>query len=219
MSESVKVKEIEMELKPYETMCDEATEYLRTLITGGECADPQTILAVAKTVGEIVDVKKDIVEMCYKKQIIEAMEENAEDFGETWNEDGPMAKKYYPRMRDSRGRYMSRRGYDEMMLPETYRRDMDIENGRMYSMENESDGIEHKKYYGGMGNSNYEMSKRSYEEHKQMNPTDNSGNMAKLEVFLKSIDEGMEDIAPMMNQNEKAMAKDKMMRSLNRYFI
>lgn len=217
MSDSLKVKEIEMELKPYETMCDESTEYLRSLITGGECADANTILTVAKVVGEIVDIKKDIVDMCYKKQIIEAMEENAEDYGETWNEDGPMPKKYYTRMRDSRGRYM-RRGYEDGMMPEIYRdRDMDRMDGKMYYTENGS--MNNMSRNGNNGSSRYEMAKRNYEEHKQMNPSDNQGGMAKLEALLKSIDEGMEEIAPMMNQNEKAMAKDKMTRSLNKHFI
>lgn len=132
MSESVKVKEIEMELKPYETMCEQTTEYLRSLICGSEEADAQTILSVAKTLGEITDVKKDIVEMCYKKQIVEAMEGKEDEYGETWDEDGLIdGRRYYPRPRDSRGRFV-RRGYRDYRMMPDMDRDMDLTMGRMY---------------------------------------------------------------------------------------
>ncbi|MCQ2771183.1 MAG: hypothetical protein MJ236_05235 [Clostridia bacterium] len=102
------VKEkVEMELKPFETMCDATTEHLRTMITGSCEATADEILTVAKALGEIVDIKKDIVEMCYKKQIMTAMEEHEDEYGETWDEDGVMYYSGQPRSKTS-GRYMSR---------------------------------------------------------------------------------------------------------------
>ena len=85
-------EKIEMELKPYETMCEQTTEHLKQMITGSGDFAAEEILSVAKTLGEITDIKKDIVEMCYKKYILKAMEENEDDYGETWNEDGLMRK-------------------------------------------------------------------------------------------------------------------------------
>lgn len=184
---------LEEEMEKLDKVCESTLEYLEELICGSVESDPQTILTVAKTFGEIVDAKKDMAEKCYHITLIEAMEEHEDEYGETWDEKGI---KYYPRMRR----------YHDGMMPEVYR-DRDLEHGRMYYTEPHD-----------MTDSRYEMSKRNYEEHKQMNPNDTAGSMAMLETFMRSIDDGMGDIAPMMNQNEKAMAKDKLMRSLNKHF-
>ena len=91
------------------------------------------------------DIIKDLV--CYDKdkKILEAMDES--EYGEDYDENGPMEERRYYRgqPRDSRGRYMSRRGrrgYAEPyyhMTPEMYKehgpeywRDMDRHEGRMY---------------------------------------------------------------------------------------
>lgn len=143
-------EKIDMELKPYETICESTLDVLKSMITGGEEIDPHVIYDTAKTLGEIVDIKKDLVEICYKKQIMEAMEES--EYGEDYDENGEI--RYYrgqPRSRTS-GRYMSRndgrRGYEEKYpmewdrpqihyyMPDmTYYRDMDMGRGRMYYSE------------------------------------------------------------------------------------
>lgn len=92
---------------------------------------------------DATEAKKNIVEACYKKQIMEAMEES--EYGEDYDETGEI--RYYrgqPRSKTT-GRYMSRsdgrrRSYEEswhmpevyMMHPPEYYRDMDRGNGRMY---------------------------------------------------------------------------------------
>lgn len=138
-------EKVELELKPYENICETTLDTLKEMITTGEEIDPHIIYDTAKTLGAIVDIKKDIVEMCYKKQIMEAMEEHAEDMEE--NED-MMYYRGQPRSRTS-GRYMSRgdgrRGYEERYLDDrmypqihyympdmNYYRDMDRGMGRMY---------------------------------------------------------------------------------------
>jgi len=140
-------EKIDMELKPYENICETTLDALKGMITSGEELDPHVIYDTAKTLGAIVDIKKDIVEMCYKKQIMEAMEES--EYGEDYDENGEI--RYYrvqPRSRTS-GRYMSRndgrRGYEERYpmewdrpqihyyMPDmTYYRDMDMSRGKMY---------------------------------------------------------------------------------------
>ena len=82
--------------------------------------------------------------VCYDKdkKIIEAMDE-AEEADEAMKyiemyEDYPERKGYRGQPRDSRGRYMSRRGYESRMMPEMdydemeRMRDYDRESGKMY---------------------------------------------------------------------------------------
>ena len=112
------VKEkVEMELKPFESVCDKLLETLKELTMGNTEATPEDVLAISKSLGEVVDVKKDIVEMCYKKQIMEAMEENEDSFGEEWDENGPMYYTGQPRSKTS-GRFM-RRGDGRRNYPST----------------------------------------------------------------------------------------------------
>lgn len=112
------VKEkVEMELKPFESVCDKLLETLKEMTMGNTEATPEEVMSIAKSLGEVVDVKKDIVEMCYKKQIMEAMEENEDSFGEEWNENGPMYYTGQPRSRTS-GRFM-RRGDGRRNYPNT----------------------------------------------------------------------------------------------------
>lgn len=140
-------EKIDMELKPYENICETTLDALKNMIAGGEEIDPHVIYDTAKTLGEIVDIKKDLVEICYKKQIMEAMEKS--EYGKDYDENGEI--RYYrgqPRSASS-GRFMSRndgrRGYEEYRpmewdrpqihyyMPDmTYYRDMDMGRGRMY---------------------------------------------------------------------------------------
>lgn len=109
------VKEkIEMELKPFEPVCDMLLETLKEMTMGNTEATPEDVAYISKSLGEVVDVKKDIVEMCYKKQIMEAMEES--DYGEDYDEDGPMY--YTPARSKTSGRYM-RRGDGRRNYPST----------------------------------------------------------------------------------------------------
>lgn len=101
--------------------------------------------------GMWTDIIKDLV--CYDKdkKIIEAMDE-AEESEEAMKyiemyEDYPERKGYRGQRRDSRGRYMSRRGYESRMMPEMdyeemeRMRDMDRPYGRMgYSGSGSSGG-------------------------------------------------------------------------------
>lgn len=101
--------------------------------------------------GMWTDIIKDLV--CYDKdkKIIEAMDE-AEEADEAMKyiemyEDYPERKGYRGQPRDSRGRYMSRRGYESRMMPDMdfeemeRMRDMDRPYGRMgYSGSGSSGG-------------------------------------------------------------------------------
>lgn len=200
-------EKVEMELKPLEKMCDEVQDKLEEMIKSSEEVAPETVLAVAKTFGEIVDAKKDIVEMCYKKQIMEAMEDA--DYGEDYDEDGVLMRKGYKgQPRRANGQFMSRR---YTMTPEMYHnnspeyyRDMDRKNGIMYYTDNGTmqnagrnynDGYS-RGYSDGMSQNSYsgkiERMRRNYTEAKEMlgdSQEDKVKSAKKLDEALKTMEE------------------------------
>ena len=226
----MKVKEA---IKPIEEICEILTSCTKAELSKGiENAD-------AKEVGEVVDAIKDlceakhyIVEAMYKTTIGTAMEENADDYGETWDENG---KRFY-RRRDSKGRFMysepmSRPDY--RMTPEMYHekdakyyRDMDREKGRLYYDEamtgNGNSMANMRNYtpgdYTGIGNnaitdSRYEMAKRNYTETKAMhnsnNEADNIKNAQEGGKWADVITEEIKSYIPDMKPQERATFKAK----------
>lgn len=98
-----------------------------------------------KEMGEVVDIIKDLAEAEYYAKISKAMDEH--EYGEDYDENGPIEERMYYRgqPRDSRGRYMSRRGrggrrgFEEPMMAmdleeyKEYMRDMDMPNKMYYT--------------------------------------------------------------------------------------
>lgn len=204
---NLKIKDkIEMELKPYEEMCEKATEHLKELITNSEDENPQEILSVAKTLGEITDIKKDIVEMCYKKQILEAMEES--DYGTDYDENGRLY--YRGQSRDSMGRYTSlgRRGYESMMPMED-----------MYPNEY-MDGVDPKMYYstggarqGGSRMGSTRPSRYGFAADKHMMNESKKSEM--LNDFMDDLEDMAKDTVKSMTPEEKQMWKMKLNKLTN----
>lgn len=129
-----------MDIKTIYCMLEKITE-------GAKCElDEKGINGInAEEFGKVTDMIKDLAEAMYYRTLTVAMEES--EYGEDYDENGPMEERKYYRgqPRDSRGRYMSRRGrrgYEDAMYemtPEMYHmypaehyRDMDKANGRMY---------------------------------------------------------------------------------------
>lgn len=197
-------EKIEMELKPFEMMCETTTDHLKDLINGSCEADAQEILSVAKVLGEITDIKKDIVEMCYKKQILEAMEES--EYGTDYN-------------------YAGRKAYAEpyrhgKMMPDDddwyNNRDMDYpkkmyytDTNRMNNSQNSSNNT--KDIREGMSG---EMRKH-YMESKEIHGKD-SDEMETLEEFLNTLDSDMTQLYPNMTQSEKTMTRNKLSTMMNK---
>lgn len=223
----MKVKEA---VKPIEEICEILTSCTKAELSKGiENAD-------AKEVGEVVDAIKDlceakhyIVEAMYKTTIGTAMEENADDYGETWDEDG---KRFY-RRRDSKGRFMyseSMPRADYRMTPEMYRehdpryyRDMDRKEGRMYYTEQvASNGNTNYTVRNGsnaMEMSRYENAKRNYTETKAMHNSNNEAdNNMNAQEFGKWIDVVIDEVKakmPEMKQAERNTAKAKFLSVAN----
>lgn len=191
--------------------------------------------------GMWTDIIKDLV--CYDKdkKIIEAMDK-AEESEEAMKyiemyEDYPERKGYRGQRRDSRGRYMSRRGYESRMMPDMdydemeRMRDYDRESGKMYysngnvggsssmggSQSSDSMGSQggSRGYSdGGRGQSSRsENARRGYEESKMMqdgSPESKKKAMESLESYLKELSEDMTDLVSKMDANEKSMVKNKL---------
>lgn len=239
------VKEkVEMELKPFETMCDATTEHLRQLITGSCEATADEILSVAKALGEIVDIKKDIVEMCYKKQIMTAMEENEDSYGEEWDENGLMGYSQ-PRSKTS-GRYMrrgdGRRNYPSTVVyytePDAYRMNMDLYKMNPQELRDREKRLGVHYYtepYTGIANDKVIGSKMTpanvmdgansrasdWNEQpaskvdKAIRMYTEKQDMQSLEEMMDAIQEKIMEEAPKMDVNKKNMTKSKLTTMVN----
>lgn len=204
-----KIKDkVEMELKPYETMCEQTTEHLKMLITGGIEASAEEILTVAKALGVIIDIKKDIVEKCYKMQIMEAMEENADDYGDTWDENG---RKFYPRMRDSRGRFM--RGYEEpiranMHMPE----DMNMSR----NMDRDMDRYTNRRMYTEpMAESKLDKALKAYKDARTNHPNDRTMSQEKINRVMDEVVAMVHELEPHFDNAEKTIVRTKFTNMAN----
>ena len=166
MEESKIAIKLEEETKPIKKMCEKLMDAVNhELDKGIENVNAEELGEVIDMIKDLYEAKEKMVKSCYYKQIMEAMEES--EYGEDYDEDGPMddgRRGYRGQARDSRGRYMGRRGrggrrgyensmYD--MMPDMYRQ-MPIEWDR--DMDREGMG---KMYYSGSGASGSGMSGQS----------------------------------------------------------
>lgn len=189
-----------------------------------------------KEMGEVVDIIKDLAEAEYYAKISKAMDES--EYGEDYDYMGAyddMRKGYRGQPRDSRGRYMSRRGgrrgYEEPMyhMPlDVYKdysaeelRDMDRNIGRMYYTDNANGGSMATRMQGGMngGRDNREgrsgMSRRGYMEAKETGK-DKGEKMKELEKYMKELSEDVTEMIGDASPEEKSMLKSKMQTLLQK---
>lgn len=177
-----------------------------------------------KEFGEVVDMIKDLSEAeknkwqsCYYKSIVEAMEES--EYGKDYDWSGPDEDRMgYPRMRDSRGRYMSsRRGYDRMGMDDMMMEDPRYMDNRM--------GYSNGAYGGGRrGQTMNQGSRYGYSHDEYMNKIKmhSSNDPETMKKRAKMIDEHMDDMYEMfkeevadMSPEEKQMWKSKLNKIIN----
>ena len=184
-----------------------------------------------KEMGDVVDIIKDLAEAEYYAKISKAMDESEYgedyDFGGAYEED--MRRGYRGQPRDSRGRYMSRRGrrmgYEEPyyhMTPEMYKdhdaeywRDMDKMDGKMYytdggmtsGMSGRSSGNMTGGRDGREGRSG--QSRRGYMEAKEQGK-DKGEKMKELENYMKELSSDVTEMISDASPEEKSMLKQKM---------
>lgn len=128
-------EKLDQELKTVNALCETMEHAIKTAIDKGiDNVNTHELYEAVDIYKDLSEVKKNIVEMCYKKQIMETMEEESEESEEEREE-----LRFYrgqPRSKTS-GRYMSRGDgrrsyrYPELEMADYYR-DMDRTDGRMY---------------------------------------------------------------------------------------
>ena len=184
----------------------------------------------AEEMGEVTDMIKDLAEAEYYAKISKAMDESeyGEDYDYMGSYDAHSRKGYRGQPRDSKGRYMSRRGYESRMMPEMYdysdmehMRDMDRDYGKMYytdgmngsSRDGSSSGMSNGGSRG-YSESRYDRARRGYEEakatHKDNSPESKQQKMKSLEDYMKSLAEDVTEMVNDMSQEEKSLMKQKM---------
>ena len=188
-------------------------EMIETLTEVAKCEIDKGIENVdTKEMGEVADIIKDLSEAMYYRTITVAMEDS--EYGVDYDWEG--RKGYRGQMRDSKGRYMSRRrGYMPMMHDYDWDnmqmdRDMDREHGKMYytePMTMHNDNQPHTE-------SRYDRARRGYEEtksmHKDNSPESKQMKMKSLEDYMKSLAEDVTEMVNDMSPEEKSLMKQKM---------
>lgn len=180
-----------------------------------------------KEFGEVADIIKDLASALYHRTITVAMDES--EYGEDYDWEG--RKGYRGQPRDSRGRYMSRRGrrmgYEESpyyhmhMMPDYdmedmdymgHMRDMDRKEGKMYYTEPMRMGdmkYEHDAREGRSG-----KSRKGYMEAKEMhrgNTTeDKQHKMKELEKYMSELGTDITEMISDASPEEKNMLKGKL---------
>lgn len=168
--------------------------------------------------------------VCYDKdkKIIEAMDESEESeeamkYIEMY-ENYPERKGYRGQRRDSRGRFMSRRGYESRMMPDMdydemeRNRDFDRSSGKMYYSSGNMVGSNSGSR--GYSESRYDRARRGYEETKAMH---NSGSaedkqltMREAEKMVNVIFDELEESLSDAPKEVKDMIKNKGMAKLQK---
>ena len=204
-------------------MIETLTEVAKCELDKGiDCVD-------TKEMGEVTDMIKDLAKAEYYAKISKAMDEA--EYGEDYDYMGAYdeweRKGYRGQPRDSKGRYMSRRGrrrgFEEPLyhLPlEMYHdysaeelRDMDRNMGRMYYA-----GEDGKMHEGGQYSSRTQKderegrsggARRGYMESKEMNK-DKGEKMKELENYMKELSTDVTEMIADASPEEKNMLKNKM---------
>lgn len=231
MAEETKIGiKLEEETKPIKKMCEKLMDSVNhELDKGIENVDTKELGEAIDMIKDLYEAKKEMYEACYYKQIMEAMEEHDFEDEEEIMDEG--RRGYRGQRRDSRGRYMSRRGYESPMMHDEMR-EMDYMDGRMYyggstgggsgsSMGGSSSSM-------GSGNRGYseggQMSsrmqrdgregrsgeaRRGYIESKETGK-EKSEKMRELETYMKSMAEDLTEAIEGATPEERALAKNKL---------
>jgi len=189
-----------------------------------------------KEMGEVAEIIKELSEAEYYAKISKAMDEAeyGEDYDYMGAYDEHERKGYRGQPRDSRGRYMSRRGYESRMMPEMdydemeRNRDFDRLSGKMYYSSGNMGGSSSSGMSGGsMGSqgvsnsgsrgyseSRYDRARRGYEETKSMHKDNSSESkqmkMKSLEDYTKELASDITDMVQDMSAEEKNLLRTKL---------
>lgn len=218
---------LEEETKAIKKMCEQLGDSIKNEFDKGiEQINTEEMKEAVDMLKDLYEAKKSIVEACYYKQIMEAMEEA--EYGEDYDMHGKLG--YRGQRRDSMGRYTSRggrggrRGYDEMMMgyedPMEWDRDMDMEEGRMYysgsggSSGGQSSGGGQGSGSRGGRQSRYGFAHDQYMEkrgkHSKSSPEGSDKRMELLTDFMEDLEDMAKDVVKDMSPEEKQIWRVKL---------
>lgn len=197
----IKAKEA---VKPMEEICDKLVSCIKSEMEKGiECVDTKELSEAMDMVKDICEAKHYVVKALYDTEIGKAMEENADDYGETWDENGKYYTSMHPRSKMT-GRYV-RKGYTEPVHA-TYEmmdaKDVDMPR-RMYYTENRDS----REGRSGRSRMYYMESK---EHHKANTSEDIKEKMKRLEEMMEDLKLDMKEVVKDMTPEEKTMWKTKL---------
>ena len=198
-------EKVETELQSVKALCEIVENAIRNEFEKGTGnVDTQEMYKVVDIYKDLSEVKKNIIEGCYKMQIMEAMEES--EYGKDYDENGEI--RYYrnqPRDKDT-GRYV--KAYT--MTPEMYNdksaayyRDMDRAAGKMYYTES-------RDYREGRSGKGRKMYMETKAIHNSDNPNDKQAKLRELENYMSDLSGDVTEMIMDASPEEKAMLKTKM---------
>lgn len=213
---------LEEETKAIKKMCEQLSDSIKAEFDKGiDQIDTEEMKEAIDMMKDLYESKKLMIEACYYKQIMEAMEES--EYGEDYDWEGRMGYRGQPR--DSMGRYTSRRGrrgrrgYDDMMPEEMnypeYDRDMDMQSGRMYYSDGRGGSSGQGSSRGiSSGGSRYGFAYDQYMEnrdkHSKSSPEENSKRIELLNDFIEDLEDMAKDVVKGMSPEEKQVWKIKL---------
>ena len=220
---------LEEETEAIKKMCEQLSESIENEFSKGvEHIETEEMKEAIDMLKDLYEIKKSMMEACYYKKIIEAMEEP--EYGEDYDWHGRMY--YRGQSRDSMGRYTGRggrrRGYEDMMMPMDYREEllypidhpygiMEPEIGRMYYDGRNSGGQGERQggYRSGSGRPSrygfaYDQYMENREKHSKSSPEENSKRIELLNDFIEDLEDMAKDVVKGMSPEEKQVWKIKL---------
>ena len=220
---------LEEETKAIKKMCEQLSESIEHEFSKGvEHIETEEMKEAIDMLKDLYEIKKSMMEACYYKKIIEAMEES--EYVEDYDWQGRMY--YRGQSRDSMGRYTGRggrrRGYEDMMMPMDYREDllypidhpygsMEPEIGRMYYDGRNSGGQGGRQGGSRSGSrrpSRYDFAYDQYMEnrdkHSKSSPEENSKRIELLNDFIEDLQDMAKDVVKGMSPEETQVWKIKL---------
>lgn len=151
-------------------------------------------------------IAKNIAQYDYHYKIIEAMEEA--EYGEDYDYKG---RKFYPRMRDSQGRFM--RGYEEPMRANMH---MPEDMNMSRNMDRDMDRYTNRRMYTEpMAESKLDKALKAYKDARTNHPNDRTMSQEKINRVMDEVVAMVHELEPHFDNAEKTIVRTKFTNMAN----
>lgn len=179
-------KEIELETKDYKHLIDTLLSKINNNIENG---NSEELKCACEMLEKAADAKLDCIKGVYHIVLMDAMLDPDNQYGENWDEEGPMKKGYRPNMR---------RGYDGVTWMND---DMPDNMNRMMYGGNNMNRMYDNTMNRNNSDSQYDRAKRGYKETKDINS---------LTRLFDIIEEDVRELKPNMSSSDKQTAHQRL---------